>query len=431
MLLEIDNITLLYGRIQALHGISLEVGEGEIVALIGANGAGKSTTMRAVSGLRPIASGSIRFDGQDITHLRADLRVVRGISQAPEGRGIFPGMTVQENLDMGAYTRRDRVGIQSDLKRVFELFPRRLPEGRRYGVVAGVGRALEAIAAFRFTPPVLAALEGVVDDRTLAWLADYRFTGDVSGYAEGEVYFPHSPLLVVESSFAEAVLLETLVLSILNYDSAVASAASRMTSAAVDRPVLEMGARRAHEDAAVAAARAAVIGGFVGTSNLEAGRRYGLPTIGTAAHAFTLLHDDEVSAFASQVAQAGVGTTLLVDTYDVRRACSTRSRSPARTWVRCGSTPATWRCRRRRSAPSWTRPARGPRRSSSPRTSTSTRSPPSPSPRWTPTASGPRSSRARVRPRAAWSTSSSAASSPTARCSPSRRCRSRRPASAA
>src|SRR5660397_204880 len=161
--------------------------------------------------------------------------------------------------------------------------------------------------------------EHVVDDATLEFLAGYRFEGSITGYAEGEVFFPLSPVMVVEGTFAEAVLLETLVLSILNHDSAVASAASRMTSAAAGRPCLEMGARRAQEDAAVAAARAAVIAGFVGTSNLEAGRRYGLATIGTAAHAFTLLHDDEEAAFASQVASQGIGTTLLVDTYDVRR----------------------------------------------------------------------------------------------------------------
>lgn len=208
----------------------------------------------------------------------------------------------------------------ADRRCVFEVFTRRLPPGRRYGVLAGTGRVLEALGEFRFGQDELAWLEAerVVDDRTLAWLADYRFAGDVVGYAEGEVFFPLSPVMVVEGTFAESVLLETLVLSILNYDSAVASAASRMTSAAVDRPVLEMGARRAHEDAAVAAARAAVVGGFAGTSNLEAGRRYGLTTIGTAAHAFTLLHDDEESAFASQVASLGAGTTLLVDTYDVK-----------------------------------------------------------------------------------------------------------------
>ncbi|WP_263730115.1 nicotinate phosphoribosyltransferase [Cellulomonas sp. SG140] len=209
----------------------------------------------------------------------------------------------------------------ADRRCVFEVFTRRLPPGRRYGVVAGTGRVLDAVRDFRFDDDQLEwlAAERVVDDRTLEYLRDYRFTGDVVGYAEGEVFFPLSPLMVVEGTFAEAVLLETVVLSILNYDSAIASAASRMTSAAVDRPCLEMGARRAHEEAAVAAARAAVIAGFAGTSNLEAGRRYGLPTIGTAAHAFTLLHDDEESAFAAQVASQGRGTTLLVDTYDVHR----------------------------------------------------------------------------------------------------------------
>ncbi|MEN5075544.1 nicotinate phosphoribosyltransferase [Isoptericola cucumis] len=204
---------------------------------------------------------------------------------------------------------------------VFEVFTRRLPAGRRYGVLAGTGRVLEALPHFRFGDAELAYLErsGVVDDRTLDFLRGYRFTGTILGYAEGEIFFPGSPLLQVEGTFAEAVLLETLVLSILNYDSAVASAASRMTSAAVDRPVLEMGSRRAHEQAGVAAARAAVIAGFTGTSNLEAGFRYDLETIGTAAHSFTLLHDDEPAAFASQVASLGPGTSLLVDTYDVRR----------------------------------------------------------------------------------------------------------------
>ena len=130
MLLEIEDVSLLYGRIQALHGISLTVDEGEIVALIGANGAGKSTTMRAISGIRPVASGTIKFAGEDITKLRADLRVRRGLCQAPEGRGIFPGMSVLENLDMGAYTRRDKAGIAQDLARVLDLFPR-LAERRK------------------------------------------------------------------------------------------------------------------------------------------------------------------------------------------------------------------------------------------------------------------------------------------------------------
>jgi nicotinate phosphoribosyltransferase len=160
---------------------------------------------------------------------------------------------------------------------VFEVFARRLPEGRRYGVVAGTGRLLDAIERFRFTDDALADLEGrrVVDEPTLSWLADYRFTGDAWGYGEGDCYFPYSPLLIVEGTFAQAVVLETLVLSVLNFDSAIASAASRMTTAAGDRPCVEMGSRRTHEWAAVAAARAAYIAGFASTSNLEAGRAYG------------------------------------------------------------------------------------------------------------------------------------------------------------
>ncbi|MFC5984178.1 nicotinate phosphoribosyltransferase [Knoellia sp. GCM10027209] len=208
---------------------------------------------------------------------------------------------------------------------VFEVFARRLPEGRRYGVVAGTGRLLDAIEQFRFSDEEVEQLRRtrVVDDPTLEFLASYRFRGDIWGYAEGECYFPYSPVLVVESDFAHGVVLETLVLSILNHDSAVASAASRMTSAAGDRPCIEMGSRRTHEEAAVAAARAAYIAGFATTSNLEAGRRYGVPTAGTAAHAFTLLHDDEREAFTAQVESLGKGTTLLVDTYDVVSAVRT------------------------------------------------------------------------------------------------------------
>ncbi len=203
---------------------------------------------------------------------------------------------------------------------VFELFPRRLPAGRRYGVVAGVGRALDAIEAFRFDGAALAALEGVVDADMLEWLASYRFSGDVWGYAEGEAYFPHSPLLVFEGTCAEAVLLETVLLSVYNHDSAIASAASRMTLAAGGRPCIEMGSRRTHEQAAVAAARAAYVAGFDATSNLAARAAYGVPSAGTAAHSFTLLHDTEADAFRAQVQTLGVGTTLLVDTYDVTEA---------------------------------------------------------------------------------------------------------------
>ncbi len=205
---------------------------------------------------------------------------------------------------------------------VFEVFARRLPEGRRYGVVSGTGRLLRAVEAFRFGDAELARLEEshVVDGATLAYLADYRFSGDMWGYAEGDTYFPGSPVLVVEADFAQAVVLETVVLSILNHDSAIASAASRMVGAAAGRPCIEMGGRRTHEEAAVAAARAAYIAGFASSSNLEAGRRWGVPTAGTAAHAFTLLHDDERAAFTAQVASLGTATTLLVDTYDVPAA---------------------------------------------------------------------------------------------------------------
>jgi nicotinate phosphoribosyltransferase len=202
---------------------------------------------------------------------------------------------------------------------VFELFARHLPDGRRYGVVGGTGRLLESIQRFRFGDQEIAALDGVVDRATLDWLADYRFSGDVDGYPEGELYFPGSPILTVSGPFAETVMLETLALSILNHDSAIASAAARMVTAAAGRPIIEMGSRRTHEAAAVASARAAYLGGFAATSNLEADRRHHIPTAGTAAHAWVLLHDDELSAFTSQVKALGPETTLLVDTYDIRR----------------------------------------------------------------------------------------------------------------
>ncbi|MGH3787131.1 MAG: nicotinate phosphoribosyltransferase [Pseudonocardiaceae bacterium] len=204
----------------------------------------------------------------------------------------------------------------------FEVFVRGL-RSHRYGVVAGVPRLLDAVARFRFGPEQLAFLHRMLDPRTLDWLASYRFSGDIDGYPEGELYFPGSPVLTVTGSFAEAVMLETLVLSVLNHDSAVASAAARMASATGDRPLVEMGSRRTHEEAAVAAARAAYLGGFSATSNLAAGQRYGIPTTGTAAHAFSLLHDSEADAFAAQVAALGTDTTLLVDTFDITRGIAT------------------------------------------------------------------------------------------------------------
>lgn len=213
----------------------------------------------------------------------------------------------------------------ADTPSLFEVFARRLPGARRYGIVAGTGRLLELIRDFRFEEPELTWLadNNVVSAPTLDWLANYRFSGNIWGYQEGEVYFPNSPILTVESSFAEGVILETLALSVLNFDSAVANAATRMVTAAIGRPIAEMGSRRANEDAAVAAARAAFISGFAATSNLEAGRTWGIPTMGTAAHAFTLLHETEAEAFAAQIAADGVGTTLLVDTFDITRGIET------------------------------------------------------------------------------------------------------------
>ena len=204
----------------------------------------------------------------------------------------------------------------------FEAFARRLPDGRRYGMVAGIGRVLDAVRTFRFYDEELATLADFLDQSTLDWLAAFRFGGDIDGYREGDLYFPGSPILSVRGTFAECVVLETLILSILNHDSAIASAAARMASAKAGRTMIEMGSRRTHEEAAVAAARAAYLAGFDATSNLEAVRRHGVPGSGTSAHSFTLLHTttdgpDEAAAFRAQVDALGVSTTLLVDTYDI------------------------------------------------------------------------------------------------------------------
>ena len=211
---------------------------------------------------------------------------------------------------------------------VFELFARRLPGARRFGVVAGTGRFVDALERFRFGDDELRFLRDgrVVGEDTLRFLERYRFTGTIHGYAEGDLYFPGSPVLTVEGTFAEAVILETLALSVMNHDSAIANAAARMSIAAGDRPLAEMGSRRAGEHSAVAAARAAYIAGFSATSNLEAGRRWGVPTMGTAAHAWTLLHDTEEEAFRSQIDAVGSQTTLLVDTYDIRNGVATAIR---------------------------------------------------------------------------------------------------------
>lgn len=207
---------------------------------------------------------------------------------------------------------------------VFEVFGRRMPNERRYGVVAGTARALDAITRFRFTEEQIATAD-FLSDAAREYLRNFRFSGQVDGYREGDLYFPYSPIMTVRGTFAECVILETVILSILNADSAIASAASRMVSAADGRPIIEMGSRRTHEEAAVSAARATYIAGFDATSNMEASLRHGIPASGTAAHSWTLLHvdengqPDEKAAFAGQIKSLGKDTTLLVDTFDITK----------------------------------------------------------------------------------------------------------------
>ena len=205
---------------------------------------------------------------------------------------------------------------------VFEVFARRLPPGRRFGVVAGQGRLATLLPQVRYDAEALDALP-FLRPTARSWLDDRELDLEISCYAEGSVYAPGSPVLTVEGSFGEALLLETLVLSVLNADSAIASAAARMVLAAAGRPLIEMGSRRTHEQAAVSAARAAYVAGFSTTSNLEAGRRHGIPTAGTSAHAFVLAHASEADAFRAQVTSLGPSTTLLVDTYDTDRGIRT------------------------------------------------------------------------------------------------------------
>jgi nicotinate phosphoribosyltransferase len=257
--------------------------------------------------------------------MNADTHLVRLVVFSRYGNGVSTPsdptalLTDKYELTMLSAALRDGTAHRPT---AFEVFARRLPAGRRYGVVAGTARFLDALASFRFDDDALSSVRGFLDADTVEYLARYRFSGDIDGYPEGELYFPGSPVLTVRGSFAECVVLETLALSIFNHDTAIASAAARMVSAAEGRPIIEMGSRRTHEDAAVAAARAAYLAGFAGSSNLAAQRRYGIPALGTSAHAFTLLHTtdrgpDERAAFRAQVEALGVNTTLLVDTYDI------------------------------------------------------------------------------------------------------------------
>ena len=209
----------------------------------------------------------------------------------------------------------------------FEVFARRLPGQRRYGVVAGTARVLSTVRDFVFTDDQLAYLDFLSDD-TIEYLRNYRFTGHIDGYCEGELYFPYSPILTLRGTFAECVVLETVILSIMNADSAIATAAARMVTAAEGRTIMEMGSRRTHEYAAVTATRAAYLAGFSSTSNLEAAYRYNIPSAGTAAHAWTLAHTThdgphEADAIKTQIDTLGIDTTLLVDTYDIKAGVRT------------------------------------------------------------------------------------------------------------
>jgi len=159
-MLEVSDIHTFYGNIEALKGISLEVEEGEIVTLIGSNGAGKSTTLRSISGLTPPREGSIRFEGQEIGEMPPQEIVQLGISQSPEGRKCFQRMTVRENLELGAYLRRDSEGIEKDLQRVFELFPRlEEREKQKAGTMSGGEQQMLAIGRALMAEPRLLLLD--------------------------------------------------------------------------------------------------------------------------------------------------------------------------------------------------------------------------------------------------------------------------------
>ena len=158
-LLEVSSIHTYYGNIHALKGVSFDVAAGEIIALIGSNGAGKTTTLRTISGLMDPREGQVIYDGEDISHTRADLLVSKGIAMVPEGRGVFAKLSVEENLDMGAYTRRDK-GVKDDLDRAYELFPRLKERKKQYaGTMSGGEQQMLAIARALMSSPRLLLLD--------------------------------------------------------------------------------------------------------------------------------------------------------------------------------------------------------------------------------------------------------------------------------
>lgn len=208
---------------------------------------------------------------------------------------------------------------RAEKRSVFEVFSRDLPNGRPFGVFSGINRFLPKIDHFSFDDEILRFLkeEKIVSKDTLDYLSSFRFNGDITSYHEGEIYFPNSPVVTVEATLGEALLLETLILSTINFDSAISSAAVRIVLAAKGKFVMEAGSRRVDPEAAVNAARAAYIGGAHVTSNLEAGRKWGIPTAGTASHAFTLSFPSELEAFENQSKYLSENSIFLVDTYDI------------------------------------------------------------------------------------------------------------------
>ena len=220
----------------------------------------------------------------------------------------------------------------TERRAVFELFVRRLPESRRYLVACGIGRIAHALSTLRFTSEDLAWLEAdpflgpaFAHAAVRRMFEGFRFRGKVLAIPEGRVCFPHEPLVRVEGTLAEAQLVETLLLSVINHDTRVASKCARIARAARGRECFEFGSRRTHESAAVDAARAAYVAGFSGTSNEEAARRYGIPVTGTMAHAFVLAHaadhgeEGEAAAFRNFSETFPGPSTCLVDTFDTLR----------------------------------------------------------------------------------------------------------------
>ena len=235
-------------------------------------------------------------------------------------------MTTAYKTDHYEFTARQAAKKINDQNAVFDLYTRRLPEGRAFGVVAGMSRLIKALHDFKYTNEFVTKLieAGVISAESGETLKGKKFEGKVTGLQDGDLYFPNTPILTVEGKYGDILVVETLCLSILNHDSAIASAAARMKIAAGNTPLIEAGARRTHDDAAQHATEAAYISGFDVSSNLAA---LGVvPTAGTVMHAFILAFETEEEAFEAQFAEYGAETTFLIDTYDIEEGINTAIR---------------------------------------------------------------------------------------------------------